>query len=400
MFLGSSLDFPTLPASDFSKLHLFVVEDDTFIRRTIVAALTPLGIGRITEAADGVDCLERLESEGVPDLFIMDLKMPNMDGLTTCQAIRSRPGCADIPIIFGTGVDDPAERHNCFAAGGTDLIHKPYFGPELRARLRVHLERLSMLNDLWAYQRRAAEAMAVAGLMQRALLPQNAQADLAPLKLHLESVFMPAEDVGGDLWHVERVGDDKAFVVLIDVGGHGLIAAINAFRIHGMVPRLSARRENPARWLSGLNAMMADEFNNEIFATGLCGLFDMAAETFTYASAGSPHPIIGRYRTGQKGVEILPLASEGLMLGMMADTQYPAQCVPFGRDDFLFLYSDGVLRADGGLDICETALVDAVRACAEGARSSPLTALRTALQGMTQHHDDVVMLWFENARHK
>ncbi|GEM_PF-6468523 len=374
-------------------MHMYLAEDDLMMRTMVSTTIRGLGVGKLTVARDGQECLALIEKAGIPDLFMLDVNMPNMDGYETCRALRSIPDCRDVPIIFGAGLDQPRACHRCFEVGGTDLIHKPYFIPELRARLRVHLERISMTRSLRAFHRRMEDALQAAGAMQRSLMPGDGDLDLGAPGLSFDWMFEPAESIGGDLWCVEPLGDGRIFVTLLDVCGHGLIAAINAFRVHGLFSRLAGQRATPGAWLSSLNTIMARDFRCEVFATGLCGVLDCEAGTFTYASAGSPRPLMGRRLVdGRWGIQVLP--SSGFMLGMVAAARYPARRIPFRQDQFLFLYSDGAIRTSEGSEMDDRTLSALLRSCVECGDPSPLSALSAALPGMTHHHDDVVMLWF------
>ena len=379
----------------FGSLHIFLVEDDVTMQGLLLAAIRMLGVGKITLAGDGAECMRVVKEEGMPDLFILDVRMPNMDGFETCRAIRASPGGGDVPIIFGTAIDQPRECHRCFQVGATDLIHKPFFIPELQARVKVHLDRMLITRSLRSFHQRMDDALKAAGAMQRSLMRSDGDNDLGVSGLEFDWIYEPSELIGGDLWSVEPLDDGRVFVSLLDLSGHGLIAAINAFRVHGMLSSLKHLRGDPEKWLIGINAAMAREFRAEVFATGLCGLVDTVAGTFTYASAGSPPPMMGR-RSGRGDWTVAPLQSAGMMLGMMPNAQYRSHDVPFVPDQFLFLYSDGVLRASEGHEMNDEDLASVLAASLDLFASSPLTSIWAGLPGLLGHHDDVVMLWFGN----
>jgi len=93
---------------------------------------------RIRVAMDGRQALAQVEADS-PDLILMDIRMPEMDGLTACGRLKSDPRTQDIPVIFISGLNDPDDKIQAFAAGGVDYINKPFDASEVLARVRTHL---------------------------------------------------------------------------------------------------------------------------------------------------------------------------------------------------------------------------------------------------------------------
>ena len=92
------------------------------------------------DSADGaLDLLETM----VPDLFIIDVVLPRLDGLALCRRLRRDPRTKVQPIIFITGQDSPYDVTDALAAGGDDFVLKPFAVRELMARLRANLRRVS-----------------------------------------------------------------------------------------------------------------------------------------------------------------------------------------------------------------------------------------------------------------
>ena len=85
---------------------------------------------------DGAEAMRMAESQ--PDLILLDINMPQIDGIEVCRAIRDRVSC---PILFLTARDQDADKVEGFSAGGDDYIVKPFSLPELEARVQAHLRR-------------------------------------------------------------------------------------------------------------------------------------------------------------------------------------------------------------------------------------------------------------------
>ncbi|MBE9067716.1 response regulator [Leptolyngbya cf. ectocarpi LEGE 11479] len=139
---------PHHPANGFENLIL-VVDDQPANLKLLRQLLTQTSC-KLTFASSGRQALERVNAV-LPDLILLDLMMPDIDGLTVCQSLRQNPDTADIPIIFLTASHETEHLLQAFEYGAVDYITKPFVPAELLARVRVHLslkEAQSALNEL------------------------------------------------------------------------------------------------------------------------------------------------------------------------------------------------------------------------------------------------------------
>src|SRR5205807_4211476 len=125
-----------------SSARIMVVDDDPQIRRVLRTALVAQGYEAI-DARNGEEAVERL-SEEKPDLIILDVNMPRMNGLEACRVIRST---SDIPIIMLTVRDAESDKIQALDAGADDYVTKPFSSPELLARIRAALRRSPQLSN-------------------------------------------------------------------------------------------------------------------------------------------------------------------------------------------------------------------------------------------------------------
>ena len=93
----------------------------------------------VNAATSGAKALE-LATTQQPDLILLDMVMPEMDGLEVCRALKADPASADIPVIFVTGMTDPENEERGLAAGAVDYIFKPVSPPVVRARVKIHIQ--------------------------------------------------------------------------------------------------------------------------------------------------------------------------------------------------------------------------------------------------------------------
>ncbi len=145
-----------------------LVVDDTPTNLALMGALLDMHYHVVT-AADGYEALRRLETAPLPDLILLDVMMPGMDGYDTCQAIKAQPTTRDIPVIFLTARVDTQDEARGFQLGAVDYITKPISPPLVLARVRTHLQlkaSADFLRDKASYlehevQRRTAELAAI-----------------------------------------------------------------------------------------------------------------------------------------------------------------------------------------------------------------------------------------------
>lgn len=116
-------------------MSILVVEDEPVTCNIIVTILREAGY-RTKTAANGCECLDSLK-QFQPDVILMDIKMPEMDGIEACSRIKADVDLDAIPVVFVTGSTDDQTLEAAFAAGGRDYIRKPINRIELLARLRL-----------------------------------------------------------------------------------------------------------------------------------------------------------------------------------------------------------------------------------------------------------------------
>jgi two-component system, OmpR family, response regulator MprA len=139
----------TETASDAASVsHVLVVDDDRSLRRAISRALELEGY-EVQVAEDGVQALTFFDNEVTPpDVVVLDILMPNLDGLTTCRAIRAK---SRVPILMLTARQSVDERVEGLEAGADDYLSKPFAVVELIARVRALLRRTSFDEDVLRY---------------------------------------------------------------------------------------------------------------------------------------------------------------------------------------------------------------------------------------------------------
>ena len=118
---------------------ILIAEDDDYARKLLKIILEKAECDyTVVEADSGTAALTSVEAE-IPDLILLDVMMPGMDGFSVCKRLKDDPKYKSIPIIFCTALDNPADKLQGFEAGGEDYVTKPVNEEEVLARVGAHL---------------------------------------------------------------------------------------------------------------------------------------------------------------------------------------------------------------------------------------------------------------------
>ncbi len=173
-------------------------------------------------------------------------------------------------------------------------------------------------------QKRQIFDLAQAKHMLELILPKDAVlADIKKrFKMNVSSYFEPCEITGGDFWGCAPICNDHIAFYMADCSGHDFSSALNAFRLHALLEDIDDIyiRLIPANFLSKLNSKMCQLLPPEQFATFFYGVMNISTNQITYASAGSPAPVIIK-----KDGSIKVLENRGFPLGVTRDADYQGQ---------------------------------------------------------------------------
>lgn len=148
------------------SINILIVDDSQENLKLVSSILKDKGY-KIALALDGISALKVLEENSI-DLILLDIMMPNMDGLETCKIIKQNEKLKDIPVIFLTAMTDIDNTVKGFQVGGVDYITKPFRKEELYARVKNHLQ-LKIARDIlkiYAIQNKDAKDSFILKLME------------------------------------------------------------------------------------------------------------------------------------------------------------------------------------------------------------------------------------------
>ena len=298
----------------------------------------------VLTATSGQEALELIQVNA-PDLILLDIMMPGMNGFEVCQRIRAEEATQFIPVVMVTALSDTEDRIKAIEVGADDFISKPFDSHEVLARVRslVRIKRyhdaLEQANrDLKMHNERLDKELQMASEIQDSLMPQGITNLLG---FRIVSHYTPAVVVGGDffdLWEVER---GRLGVFISDVMGHGVSAAFITVFIKTIVEEMSVQTDDPGQLLKELNSRFNKMISSQqyMFATAFCAVIDRSNQTLHYANAGHPFPFLVQRQ--HNVCKPLGNQSAGKGLGLLPDSTYQTCQYPFAPSDGLFLYTDG-----------------------------------------------------------
>jgi serine phosphatase RsbU (regulator of sigma subunit)/CHASE2 domain-containing sensor protein len=192
-------------------------------------------------------------------------------------------------------------------------------------------------------RKRAHEAeMASAAAIQRAMLPSMPPGDLAEGRLDIFPYMMPAREVGGDLYDIVKLDENRVMISIGDVCGKGIPASL-FMAITQTVMRLVVRfGQDLQAEIDAANKLLVANNTEDMFTTLFCGVLDITAGTMTYCNCGHNPPLF--LRRGESTFELL--RNCGAALGIADHIKYAPRSIALAPGDMLFLYTDGVTEAE------------------------------------------------------
>lgn len=313
---------------------------------------TPINIGVISGAlkdtyktkvaTNGEKALAIASGDDKPDLILLDVMMPVMDGYEVCRRLKANSDTRNIPVIFLTGQTGTDDETRGFEVGAVDYIHKPFSEAVVKARVHTHL----MLCE--AHEQIARQLVAInielemARQIQLSILPR----DTPKLEgLDIVARYLPMASVAGDFYDFIIIDEKRVGILIADVSGHGLPSALIASMLQVALTAQVPHASDPARVLSGLNQALCGKFEYN-FATAAYLFVDMERKVMTYAGAGHP-PLLFWSKSAGKASEVM---ENGPFLGMFPEAIYSSLQFLVETNDRLVLYTDGIPETKNPLD--------------------------------------------------
>jgi sigma-B regulation protein RsbU (phosphoserine phosphatase) len=324
-----------------------------------------------------------------PDLIILDVRMPDIDGFELMTRLKGERPSVDIIVMTGSLDDLDQKLIRAIRGRAFYFIQKPFDREVLQTLVERCLElrwrRLESRQHVERLERELADARA----FQQGLLPLP---DMTIDELSVSCRYVSCAELGGDLCDYVAIGPGRVALLVADVMGHGVSAAMltgvvkSAFRAShpdGYEPRAVVHR----LWSN------MDAFGSERFVTMIAAVVSLEEQRVDYVNAGHPS---GMIVSSTRGVSQLLPSTGPLVSPALRDCAWQQQSMPFTRGDLLFLYTDGVSDALAGPDDCgEASIVQLLEQHANDGNGrlldSVLARVREQFGGLPQP-DDLTLL--------
>jgi len=318
-----------------SECRVLIV-DDTKANLEILSN----GLGddhRISVARSGEVALQ-LASRTPPDLVLLDIMMPGLDGYEVCRRLRGQPETAEVPIIFLSSLDEVQNKARGFEAGANDYVTKPFELLEVKARVRSLLKAKAYSD---AVKEQMASELRVARDIQMGMIPHDFGRWLKDYGVEVAGALEPAREVGGDLYCVFPAGPDRLFLAMGDVSGKGIPAALFMVRVTSFLQLLARDVAEPEKILERLNNELSVENPLGMFVTLTVALLERKTGRLSLANGGQTRPVLLRPTESPRWI----VDQLGTALGLEPGLEYHRVECQLRPGDSLLLYTDGVNEA-------------------------------------------------------
>jgi phosphoserine phosphatase RsbU/P len=366
---------------------ILAVDDSATNLQVLVRTLSGSG-HRILAARDGATALD-IARRAHPDLMLLDVMMPGLDGFEVCRRIKASPDTRDTVVIFLSARGEVADKVSGLELGAIDYITKPIQAEEVLARVSVHLSRLHLERALRQSRDRLDKELAGAARMQRLLLPMGVPAHPS---VRFGTYYQTSRHAGGDYYDLLTLGDGRFGILVVDVSGHGAPAAIVMAMIRAVVHAYTGPADDPPALLHYINRHFRFLWDTAMYATALYAVLDAERRTLRVSSAGHPLPLLKR------GSTTATLPGDTAMC-VLWDELGDVPCVEhaLARGDVVAFYTDGITdrQAAGGGMFDLDRLSDALARTTARAPDDIVTAIVNELDafaGGEEPDDDQTLL--------
>lgn len=330
------------------KEKLLVINDDTNVRDIICMFLKSKSFD-VFDACDGYQGIEQAILHS-PDLILLDVMMPEIDGYATCVQLKKNSKTKDIPVIFLSSLSDPKDKIKGLESGGVDFVTRVEDRGELLARVETHLK-ISSLNreikqrnaELIDKQIQLDKDLEMAAAIQRSLLP-----GLKFESPHVNVAWkcLPCEQIGGDIFNIAPINDCYTSFYILDVSGHGVASAMVTVAISQFMHQFVYNpTDSFAKNIMNLPRMVIENLNKEFpyerfneFFTIFYMILNTQTGEVSYCNGGHPPSVLLH-----ENKPLETMNGKNMAIGL-TDGSYSTESIQLSKNDKIILYTDGIIE--------------------------------------------------------
>mgnify|MGYP001107058559 CR=1 FL=1 len=291
-------------------------------------------------ASDGLQAIE-VNNREKPDLVLMDVEMPNMNGYEACKKIKEQSKNTFTPIIFITSKGDLQSIKTGLRAGAEDYLTKPFEPEELLARVQAVLRTKKLYNQLMEAHDIIDRERDTIARIQQSLLCQELP-KVAGFNFFAD--YQPSSKASGDYYDFIQIDDDHLGVLVADVSGHGTPAAVIMAMMRVLLRSFLTKVRSPKEVLETINRILCENQNLGYFITAFYGVIHLPSRKMKYASAGHNPPLLIDYGTGS--VQYLK-TKKGFPLMINSQNEIEELETLLPPNSKLICYTDGLTEVRG-----------------------------------------------------
>jgi phosphoserine phosphatase RsbU/P len=292
---------------------------------------------------NGEEALQALDGQPKIDVVLSDINMPVMDGLTLLGKLRERDGVLKAVVVSAYG--DMPNIRTAMNRGAIDFLMKPIDFEDLEITIRKTLDHVAQIRQSLKTQeslQAIRQELSVAARIQQSILPRMFPPFPARKDFELHASMIPAKEVGGDLFDFFLLDEDHLGLVLGDVSGKGVPAALFMAVSRTLLRATALHREGPGECLQYVNNTLATQNPSHMFVTMFYGILNTRTGELRYANGGHNPPYV--FSPDGK-VRELPGDKNGMIVGLMDGAQYQTASHIIAPGEGLLVYTDGVTEA-------------------------------------------------------
>jgi len=371
-------------------IRVIVVDDEPINRQVLRNHLTLIGCD-VIEAANGGEAIQKIRDEGPFELMLLDIMMPGMSGYDVCSVIRESLSLYELPILFLTAKNQITDIVAALEAGGNDYLSKPFDKRELISRAKNLITLKKAVAEQNRYQSFQNE-LNVARKLQSSILPESAPEMKG---IRSEFYYEPMDSVGGDFFDFHEISPTELGVIIADVSGHGIPAALVSAMLKIAFSTQFRFSRDPVNLLSQINSTLLGKTKGA-FLTASYIYINLEKMELTHARCGHlPLLILGKY--GLKPKLSLP---SGKLIGWIPELDMKSEMIKLNVGDRLVLYTDGITEAMSvskqmlGEEKWQEMLQSSMKYDLKTAKSNLLSEIKTFTGGRSPE-DDVTLVMLE-----
>ena len=312
---------------------LLLVDDNPTNLQVLYQTLETTGC-KLLVAKNGETALA-IAQKASPNLILLDIMMPGIDGFEVCRRLKDNPDTANIPVIFLSALTETKDKVQGLQLGAVDYVSKPFQPDEVIARVNTHLTIHRLKREVEQKKDALEDELEAASAVQRRLLPKKLP-EIAGLKLavHYETSLY----AGGDYYDIAKIADNQWGFLVADAEGHSAPAAVMMAMTCALFRSYPQPPADPGELLYFLNQHLC-KVADPSFVTALYVVYDADRHRLKIARAGHPPPMI--YRSAEK--KAIEYKCGGVFpLGIDPYEQVPVTEAELQPGDRILMYTDGI----------------------------------------------------------